>query len=52
MMTISKAIDTWRNDLNGDNSMTLQLFRKMTSIHFKTIIILGIPLLFVLLLFV
>lgn len=52
MITIPKAIETWRKDLNEDNSLTLHLFKKMTSIHFKTILILGIPLLFVMLLFI
>lgn len=52
MMTISKALETWRKDLNEDDSVTLNIFEKITSVQFKFCLILGVPLLTILSLFI
>ncbi|GIN60891.1 hypothetical protein J27TS8_08840 [Robertmurraya siralis] len=51
MMNISKAFETWRKDLNEDNSLTLRFFAKITSWQFKFTLLLGIPILLNLLFF-
>lgn len=45
MITISKHIETFKKDINEDDSIILALFEKITSIFFKAALLLGIPLL-------
>ncbi|MDQ0155091.1 hypothetical protein J2S07_001395 [Robertmurraya andreesenii] len=52
MITISKAFESFRKDVNEENSVTLAIFEKITSILFKGVCILGVPLLAYMLFFV
>lgn len=45
MITISKTIKTFVEEVNNDNSNTLAFFERITSILFKGTCLLGVPLL-------
>lgn len=44
MTTLNKAIHSYINDVNDDNSVILSLFEKITSALFKLVMFIGIPL--------
>lgn len=51
MITISKAFETFKKDINEEESVTLAYFEKFLSFLFKATLLLGIPLVTYMLLF-
>lgn len=51
MITISKAFETFRKDINKEESVTLAFFEKILSSLFIATLLLGIPLLTYMLIF-
>lgn len=51
MITISKTFESFRRDINDDNSVAIALFGRITSGLFKVVCAIGVPLLICMLLF-
>jgi flagellar biosynthesis protein FliR len=51
MITISKTFETFRKDVNSENSTYIAAFEKITSFLFRGIVVLGVPLIIYMLLF-
>lgn len=52
MITISKTFETIRKDVNSENSICIAAFEKITSLLFKGVVVLGVPLIIYMILFI